>query len=89
MDSRGRPLSRDFPGDSPDNSRLASAAAPAGSALLAHLATIQSVKAWLEPLKFVGIALLLTGISLALATIRKVLQFQAGRIIELVSGSGM
>ncbi len=64
-------------------------AAPAGSALLAHLATIQSVKAWLEPLKFVGIALLLTGISLALATIRKVLQFQAGRIIELVSGSGM
>lgn len=64
-------------------------AAPAGSALLAQLATIQSVKAWLEPLKFVGVAFLLTGISLALATIRKILQFQAGRIIELVSGTGM
>ncbi|MBI3975092.1 MAG: hypothetical protein HY334_01755 [Armatimonadetes bacterium] len=60
-------------------------AAQAGSALLAQLAAIQSVKAWLEPLKFVGIAFLLTGISLALATIRKILQFQAGRIIELVS----
>ncbi len=63
-------------------------AAQAGSAFLAQLATIQSVKAWLEPLKFVGIAFLLTGISLALATIRKVLQFQAGRIIEIVSAMG-
>lgn len=63
-------------------------AAQAGSALLAQLATIQSVKAWLEPLKFAGIAFLLTGISLALATIRKILQFQAGRILEIVSGMG-
>lgn len=60
-------------------------AAQAGSALLGQLATIQSVKAWLEPLKFAGIAFLLTGISLALATIRKILQFQAGRILEIVS----
>ncbi len=60
-------------------------AAQVGSTLLGQLATIQSVKAWLEPLKFVGIAFLLTGISLALATIRKILQFQAARIIELVS----
>lgn len=63
-------------------------AAPSGSALLGQLATIQSVKAWLEPLKFVGIAFLLTGISLALATIRYILQFQAGRVIELASGMG-
>lgn len=61
-------------------------AAQAGSSLLAHLATIQSVKAWLEPVKFVGVALLLTGISLALATIRKILQFQAGRILDIVAG---
>lgn len=60
-------------------------AAQAGSALLGQLATIQSVKAWLEPLKFVGIAFLLTGISLALTTIRKILQFQAGRILEIVT----
>lgn len=63
-------------------------AAQAGSTLLAQLATIQSVKAWLEPLKFAGVALLLTGISLALAAIRRILQFQAGRILEIVSGMG-
>lgn len=59
--------------------------AQAGSALLGQLATIQSVKAWLEPLKFAGVAFLLTSISLALATIRKILQFQAGRILEIVN----
>jgi hypothetical protein len=62
--------------------------AQAGSALLAQLATTQSVKVWLEPFKFVGIAVLLTGISLALATIRKILQFQAGRVIEIGSSMG-
>ena len=62
-------------------------AAQAGSVLLGQLATIQSVKAWLEPVKFVGIALLLTGISLALATIRTILQFQASRLLEIVSGA--
>lgn len=62
--------------------------AQAGSVLLGQLAAIQSVKAWLEPVKFLGIALLLTGISLALATIRRILQFQAGRILDLVSGAG-
>lgn len=61
-------------------------AAQVGSPLLAQLATIQSVKAWLEPVKFVAIALLLTGISLALATIRKILQFQAVRILDIVAG---
>ncbi|MBI2246397.1 MAG: hypothetical protein HYU65_00415 [Armatimonadetes bacterium] len=63
-------------------------AAQVGSPLLAQIATIQSVKAWLEPVKFVGIAFLLTGISLALATIRKILQFQAGRILDIVPGTG-
>jgi hypothetical protein len=63
-------------------------AARVGSPLLAQLATIQSVKAWLEPLKFVGIALLLTGISMALATIRKILQSQAQRILEIASSMG-
>jgi len=43
--------------------------AEAGSALLADLGTISAIKLWLEPLKFVGIAMLLSGIGLALATI--------------------
>lgn len=58
-------------------------AAPSNSALASQLASIQSTKAWLEPFKFVGVALLLTGISLALATIRKILQFQTKRLAEI------
>ena len=42
--------------------------AEAGSALLADLGTISAIKLWLEPLKFVGIAMLLSGIGLALAS---------------------
>ncbi|MBI2012456.1 hypothetical protein HYS90_00840 [Candidatus Curtissbacteria bacterium] len=58
-------------------------AAQSNSALSGQLAQIQATKAWLEPFKFVGVALLLTGISLALATIRKILQFQAKRLAEI------
>lgn len=57
--------------------------APSNSELTKQLASIQSTKAWLEPFKFVGVALLLTGISLALATIRKILQFQTKRLAEI------
>lgn len=57
--------------------------APSNSQLTRQLSSIQSTKAWLEPFKFVGFALLLTGISLALATIRKILQFQAGHLAEI------
>ena len=48
--------------------------AKAGSALLAYLGTISAIKLWLEPLKFVGIAMLLSGIGLALATIVRILR---------------
>lgn len=58
-------------------------AAETNSSLAKQLASIQSTKAWLEPFKFVGVALLLTGISLALATIRKILQFQTRRLTEI------
>lgn len=61
-------------------------AAESNSALVKQLAAIQSTKAWLEPFKFVGVALLLTGISLALATIRMILQFQAKRLAEIAEG---
>lgn len=57
--------------------------AATNSELAKQLASIQSTKAWLEPFKFVGLALLLTGISLALATIRKILQFQTKRLAEI------
>ena len=40
-----------------------------GSQLLGSLSSINTVNAWLAPFKFVGMAFLLTGIGLALATI--------------------
>ena len=43
------------------------------------------MKLWLEPLKFLGIASLLTGIGLALATIVQVLRWQANRLWEVLS----
>lgn len=56
-----------------------------GSGLLANLATINSVKLWLEPFKFLGMASLFTGIGLALATIVRVLRWQSSRLWELLS----
>ncbi|MBT3941254.1 MAG: hypothetical protein HOC77_09440 [Chloroflexi bacterium] len=61
--------------------------ATAGSGLLDDLSTIQATKAWLTPLKFVGMALMFTGIALALATIVQVLRFQARRLVEIAGGS--
>lgn len=61
-------------------------AAESGSQFLAQLSSMQSTKAWAEPLKFVGLAFLFTSIALALATIRQILGFQARRIAEIVEG---
>ena len=61
--------------------------AAAGSSLLDDLSTIQATAAWLTPLKFVGMALLFSGIALALATIVQVLRFQARRLVEIAGGS--
>ena len=56
-----------------------------GSALLSHLQTIATISAWLAPLKFVGVAMLLTGIGLALATIVRVLRWQSTRLWEILT----
>jgi hypothetical protein len=59
--------------------------AQAGSALLADLGTINAIKLWLEPFKFVGLSMLLLSIGLALATIVRVLRWQANRLWEVLS----
>ena len=61
------------------------AAAP-GSSLLGDQGTVNSYKAWLEPFKFVGLATILVGISLAVHTILQVIRFQGQRIRELAAG---
>lgn len=56
-----------------------------GSALLSTLSTINSIDMWVKPLKFVGMASLLSGIGLALATIVQVLRWQSSRLWDLLS----
>ncbi len=56
---------------------------PATAALASDLGSIKSVQAWLQPLNFVGMGLILSGIVLALATIVKALRFQAGRVVQM------
>ena len=67
------------------NHSIAGELDPSTGALLADLGTINALKLWLEPLKFVGMALLLTGIGLALATIVRVLRGQSNRLWEILS----
>lgn len=62
--------------------------APAGSVFLRQLSTITSIEAWNVPLKFVGIATLLTSISLALFTIQAVLKGQSMRLLEMMEAKG-
>jgi hypothetical protein len=59
---------------------------PKTAGLASDLSTIQSIRAWLQPLDFVGMALILSGIVLALATIVQALRFQAGRVVQLAQG---
>ena len=56
-----------------------------GNQLLGTLSTINSIKMWLAPLKFVGMASLLTGIGLALATIVGALRWQSNRLWTMLS----
>ncbi len=69
------------------NHSIASELNPAleGSQLLGTLSTINSIKMWLAPLKFVGMALLLSGIGLALATIVGILRWQSNRLWTMLS----
>ena len=55
-----------------------------GSGLLADLGTINAIKLWLAPFKFVGMALLFSGIGLALATIVQVLRWQSKRLFDVL-----
>ncbi|MBT5318577.1 MAG: hypothetical protein HOL45_01585, partial [Chloroflexi bacterium] len=50
--------------------------------LLSDLGTIQAIPAWLEPLKFLGVATFFAGISVVLAIIIKTLQTR-GQAMEL------
>ncbi|MFQ5795633.1 MAG: hypothetical protein ACE5JP_11360 [Candidatus Bipolaricaulia bacterium] len=56
-----------------------------GSELLNQLGTIQSVKAWLTPFKFVGMGFLFTGITLALVTIIGALRKQEETVGTFIS----
>jgi hypothetical protein len=56
---------------------------PQTSALASDLSDIQSIRAWLQPLDFVGMGLILSGIVFALATIVRALRFHAGRVVQL------
>ncbi len=56
-----------------------------GSELLRQLGTINAIKLWLTPFKFVGMATLFTGIGLALATIVQVLRWQSNRLWNALS----
>ena len=56
-----------------------------GSGLLSDLGTINAIKLWLAPFKFVGMATLFTGIGLALATIVQVLRWQSNRLWNILS----
>ncbi len=46
-------------------------------------ASAADIGAWVGPLRFAGVALLFTGVSLALATIVRSLRFQTGRIQQI------
>ncbi len=52
-------------------------AAPAGSAVLAQLQYLQATATWLEPFKFTGLSLIVTGIILNLAAIIRTLRTRA------------
>ena len=55
------------------------------SQLLGSLSTINTVNAWPALFKFVGMAFLLTGIGLALATIIRVLRWQSQRLWDILT----
>ncbi len=61
--------------------------AGAGSGLLDDFQTVKTFAAWLQSLAFVGLALVLSGITLALYTIAQVLRFQHERIAQLAEGA--
>ena len=69
------------------NHSIATELSPAieASQLLGSLSTINTVNAWPALFKFVGMAFLLTGIGLALATIIRVLRWQSQRLWDILT----
>ena len=67
------------------NHSIATQLNPSTGELLADLGTINAVTLWLAPFKFVGLAFLLTGIGLVLATIVRVLRWQSNRLWQILS----
>ncbi len=61
--------------------------AEAGSGLLDDFQTVKTFGTWLQSFAFVGLALVLSGIVLALYTIAQVLRFQHGRIAQMAHGA--
>jgi len=62
-------------------------AAESGSGLLGDFQDVKTFGAWLQAFAFTGLALVLSGIVLALYTISQVLRFQHGRIAQMARGA--
>jgi len=62
-------------------------AAESGSGLLGDFQDVKTFGAWLQPFAFTGLALVLSGIVLALYTISQALRFQHGRIAQMARGA--
>ena len=57
-----------------------------GDPLLSTRGTLESMDRWLEPVKFVGLGLLLTGVGLAAASVVWVMRFQSRRLLDILAG---
>ncbi len=62
-------------------------AAESGSSLLGDFQDVKTFGAWLQAFAFTGLALVLSGIVLALYTIAQALRFQHGRIAAMARGA--
>ena len=62
-------------------------AAESGSELLGDFQDEKTFGAWLQTFAFTGLALVLSGIVLALYTISQALRFQHGRIAQMARGA--
>ena len=61
-------------------------AAGEGDPLLSTRGTLEAMDRWLEPVKFLGLALLLTAVGLAAATVVWVMRFQSRRLLDILAG---
>ena len=61
--------------------------AEAGSDILRDLRQIQALGTWLAPMRFGGLALVLSHRNLALATIVRVLRWQSGHLVEILDST--